>query len=479
MSLPISDNNHDPLFNLFLVSMYIINKQFQTDSNGNNLPVRRLHCLPRWSSHVKRHIEHVQYGRHGIGYRMFKWFGEAIIFGFREHGYTENYDQTFFPEYNITPRNLWVSFIQVMYINSSKLAQIHSFGYSTIIKYRWIWEKMDIIRTALRSPPKNMERTPRSLCLGDRSTLYSFLYVLFDFLHQIKNIFLSQTRCVVMTTGETNLVFLLLHQREWENVVAWSATYWLDMEYLIYLKNYDGQTIIVVNDRWGKGIPCHHGSFYNCKDRYNPGVLQAHKWENAMTLDKKSWGYRRAALATDYLTIEEILKTVAMTISCGGNILINVGPTKDGRIPPIMEERLRQMGTWLNINGEAIYESQPWTHQNDSLTKDVWYTQKGSSVYAIVLNWPPGGVLTLSSAVGTTATRITMFGYSHDLPPMQHKMMRKGLQVVFPPMSQVSSQWAWVLAMENIKPAKLAARKPLPVVPIIPSPNHIWNYNPF
>lgn len=30
---------------------------------------------------------------------------------------------------------------------------------------------------------------------------------------------------------------------------------------------------IVVNDRWGKGIPCHHGDFYNCHDRYNPGSL--------------------------------------------------------------------------------------------------------------------------------------------------------------------------------------------------------------
>lgn len=30
---------------------------------------------------------------------------------------------------------------------------------------------------------------------------------------------------------------------------------------------------IVVNDRWGKGIPCHHGDFFNCHDRYNPGSL--------------------------------------------------------------------------------------------------------------------------------------------------------------------------------------------------------------
>ena len=54
-------------------------------------------------------------------------------------------------------------------------------------------------------------------------------------------------------------------------------------------------------------------------------------------------------------------------------MLLNVGPTKDGRIIPIFEERLRQMGDWLKVNGEAIYKSKPWTHQNDTLTKNIWY----------------------------------------------------------------------------------------------------------
>ena len=52
---------------------------------------------------------------------------------------------------------------------------------------------------------------------------------------------------------------------------------------------------------------------------------------------------------------------------------MNVGPTHDGRIVPIFEERLRQMGSWLKVNGEAIYKSVPWSHQNDTVTKHVWY----------------------------------------------------------------------------------------------------------
>ncbi len=40
----------------------------------------------------------------------------------------------------------------------------------------------------------------------------------------------------------------------------------------------------VVNDRWGQGIPCKHGGFYTCSDRYNPGHLVNHKWENCFTV---------------------------------------------------------------------------------------------------------------------------------------------------------------------------------------------------
>ena len=63
---------------------------------------------------------------------------------------------------------------------------------------------------------------------------------------------------------------------------------------------------------------------------------------------------------------------MAETVACGGNMLLNVGPTHYGQIDPIFEERLRQIGQWLEVNGEAIYGTQPWTVQNDTLTPGVW-----------------------------------------------------------------------------------------------------------
>ena len=53
--------------------------------------------------------------------------------------------------------------------------------------------------------------------------------------------------------------------------------------------------------------------------------------------------------------------------------MLNIGPTADGIIIPIFEERLRELGAWLQVNGEAIYGSKPWTHPKDTNTKDVWF----------------------------------------------------------------------------------------------------------
>lgn len=51
---------------------------------------------------------------------------------------------------------------------------------------------------------------------------------------------------------------------------------------------------------------------------------------------------------------------------------MNVGPTHDGRILPIFEERLRQFGSWVKVNGKGIYGTKPWIAQNDTETSYVW-----------------------------------------------------------------------------------------------------------
>jgi alpha-L-fucosidase len=54
-------------------------------------------------------------------------------------------------------------------------------------------------------------------------------------------------------------------------------------------------------------------------------------------------------------------------------MLMNIGPTSYGTIAPIYEERLRQMGKWLKVNGEAVYGSRAWdVAQKDTINDEIW-----------------------------------------------------------------------------------------------------------
>lgn len=125
-------------------------------------------------------------------------------------------------------------------------------------------------------------------------------------------------------------------------------SYWKSKEFLAWLYNDSPvKDTVVANDRWGQDMSCHHGGVYTCGDRYNPGYVLPHKWENCMTIDKRSWGFRRNAKLSDYLTLKELVSELVVTVAYGGNLLLNVGPTKDGIISPIYQERLRGMGNLL------------------------------------------------------------------------------------------------------------------------------------
>jgi alpha-L-fucosidase len=47
-------------------------------------------------------------------------------------------------------------------------------------------------------------------------------------------------------------------------------------------------------------------------------------------------------------------------VSKNGNLLLNVGPKEDGTIPQIQLDRLSDLGNWLKINGEGIFDSKTW-----------------------------------------------------------------------------------------------------------------------
>ncbi len=107
-------------------------------------------------------------------------------------------------------------------------------------------------------------------------------------------------------------------------------------------------------------------------------------WETCMTIND-TWAYNKNDRI--FKSTGELIRTLVDVASKGGNFLLNVGPMPDGTIQPEFEERLRAIGTWLEINGDSIYGT---TYGPVQGIANARTTQKGSTVYLHVFEWPRG-----------------------------------------------------------------------------------------
>ena len=143
---------------------------------------------------------------------------------------------------------------------------------------------------------------------------------------------------------------------------------------------------LIINDRWGGDTRFKHGGYWATE--YSDGLAaEEHPWEECRGMGH-SFGYNRAENADDYLTADELIRMLVRLVSNGGNLLLNIGPDANGKIPPIMQERLLQIGDWLKVNGEGIYGTRRW--ENVAEGESIRYTadEDGAVVYAFCRDWP-------------------------------------------------------------------------------------------
>jgi alpha-L-fucosidase len=105
-------------------------------------------------------------------------------------------------------------------------------------------------------------------------------------------------------------------------------------------------------------------------------------WEACQTLTG-SWGYDRDNL--DWKSTAMLVRMLVDTVSKGGNLLLNVGPTARGEFEPRALERLRGLRDWMRLHERAIRGCGASPHPPPP---DCRYTQRGDRLYLHVFAWP-------------------------------------------------------------------------------------------
>jgi alpha-L-fucosidase len=183
-------------------------------------------------------------------------------------------------------------------------------------KYSFNWNAMDVgPKRDLLGDLATAIRTRTNITFGLYHSMFEWFHPLY--LQDKQNGFKtrlfpeSKTLPELKEIVETYLPSVIWSDGDWEA----PDTYWNSTGFLAWLYNESPvKDTVVVNDRWGSGTICLHGGYYSCEDRYNPGHLVKHKWEDGFTIDKASWGYLRTSGVNDYLTIEQILYQIVTAV---------------------------------------------------------------------------------------------------------------------------------------------------------------------
>lgn len=122
------------------------------------------------------------------------------------------------------------------------------------------------------------------------------------------------------------------------------------------------------------------------------------KWECTRGMGN-SFGYNAQEPPNNYLTVEELVQLLVDIVSKNGNLLLNLGPMKDGTIPEIQKEHVLGLGAWLEKNGDAIFGTRPWVRAEGMSSGgiEVRFTQKGEVLYFILLGVPNENLVIIES----------------------------------------------------------------------------------
>ncbi len=201
----------------------------------------------------------------------------------------------------------------------------------------------------------------------------------------------------------------------------------------------------VINDRFTTEWADFTTPEYSSYDQITPK-----KWEANRGIGH-SFGYNRAEGPKDMLTVDELVTSLADIVSKNGNLLLDIGPEADGTISPLQLERLKGLGNWLSVNGEAIFDTEPWMRAAGTTDNNVpvRFTTKADFVYAILLKRPTGGEVTIRGLHAAPASQVHLLGAKDRIA-----WTNRGADLAVSLPDPLPGAHAWVLRVAVAAPLK-------------------------
>jgi len=140
----------------------------------------------------------------------------------------------------------------------------------------------------------------------------------------------------------------------------------------------------LVSGRVGHGL----GDYDSAGDNQISVGQVKRDWETPVTMND-TWGFKKDD--TNWKPTSILIRQLVQVASRGGNYLLNVGPTSEGLIPQPSVDRLKEVGSWLKTNSEAVYGTGPSPFSYELPWGII--TTKPGKVYLHVFDWPQNGLV--------------------------------------------------------------------------------------
>jgi alpha-L-fucosidase len=207
----------------------------------------------------------------------------------------------------------------------------------------------------------------------------------------------------------------------------------IDMPELVR-KAREKQPGLIVVDR---AVPGPHQN-YLTPEQHIPETGLPYPWETCMTM-AGSWSYVPGDV---YKPADVLIENLVDIVSKGGNYLLNIGPAPDGTLDSAAYARLRDIGAWMRVNGEAIYGTRKYEVYSEGDKVRFTQSKDGQTIYVFFFDLPKEPVYLKYVPLLGNDVSLRLLG-------SDKKVKREGNGVVFPKDALEKGKFVWVLEVKK------------------------------